>query len=235
MTPRTLLVVNADDFGQSPRVNRGIVRAHLHGIITSASLMVRWPSAPDAVELSSKCPSLGLGLHLDLGEWSYENGDWIAKYEVVPCDQMSAVRTEMIRQIDEFRRLVGRDPAHVDSHQHIHMRKAIRPIALELARQLGVPLRQCNDRIRYCGDFYGQDIDGSPLHDRICVEGLLGILANLEPGITEMCCHPSDGVDLDTMYAKERETELATLCDRRVKASIEKLGIRLCSFKELGR
>ena len=35
------LIVNADDFGQSVQVNQGIIHAHEHGIVTSASLMVR--------------------------------------------------------------------------------------------------------------------------------------------------------------------------------------------------
>ena len=42
------LIVNADDFGQSPGVNRGIIEAHQHGIVTSASLMVSWPAAAEA-------------------------------------------------------------------------------------------------------------------------------------------------------------------------------------------
>jgi len=41
MSDRRYLIVNADDFGQSPGVNRGIIQAHEHGIVTSASLMVR--------------------------------------------------------------------------------------------------------------------------------------------------------------------------------------------------
>ena len=39
------LIVNADDFGQSAGINRGIIEAHEHGIVTSTSLMVRWPAA----------------------------------------------------------------------------------------------------------------------------------------------------------------------------------------------
>lgn len=42
------LVVNADDFGLSPGVNRGVIEAHEAGIVTSASLMVRWPGAAEA-------------------------------------------------------------------------------------------------------------------------------------------------------------------------------------------
>ena len=43
-----VLIVNADDFGRSPGVNRGVIRGHEQGIVTSATLMVRWPAAAEA-------------------------------------------------------------------------------------------------------------------------------------------------------------------------------------------
>ena len=69
MTTQRFLIVNADDFGQSSGVNRGIIQAHCTGIVTSTSLMVRWPAATEASALSLKYPDLNIGLHLDLGEW----------------------------------------------------------------------------------------------------------------------------------------------------------------------
>src|SRR5712692_6069973 len=71
------LIVNADDFGQSPGVNRGIVEAHDRGIVTSASLMVRWPAAAQAAVYSRKHPELGLGIHFDFGEWACRRGSWL--------------------------------------------------------------------------------------------------------------------------------------------------------------
>ena len=59
------LIVNADDFGQSDGVNRGIVRAHEGGIVTSASLMVRWPAAEEAAACARTHLRLSVGLHLD--------------------------------------------------------------------------------------------------------------------------------------------------------------------------
>lgn len=44
------MIVNADDFGLSPGVNRGIIQAHEHGIVTSASLMVRRAAAYQAAQ-----------------------------------------------------------------------------------------------------------------------------------------------------------------------------------------
>lgn len=84
------LIVNADDFGQSLGVNRGIIEAHERGIVTSASLMVRSPAAADAAAYSARRPKLSLGLHLDLGEWSYRGNRWVPLYEVVRVDDAEA-------------------------------------------------------------------------------------------------------------------------------------------------
>ena len=157
------LIVNADDFGRSPGVNRGIIRAHENGIVTSASVMVRWPAATEAAAYSRMHPSLSLGLHIDLHEWTYRDGNWRLLYQVVTLQDAKKVRHEVSRQIAEFRRLFGRDPTHIDSHQHAHIREPVRSIAVEKAEELRVPLRQISSRVRYCGGFYGQSASGWPL------------------------------------------------------------------------
>ncbi|HEU4340947.1 MAG TPA: ChbG/HpnK family deacetylase, partial [Candidatus Binatia bacterium] len=63
-TPAKYLIVNADDFGQSHGINRGIITAYGDGIVTSASLMVRWPAAADAAAYARKQPGLSVGLHI---------------------------------------------------------------------------------------------------------------------------------------------------------------------------
>src|SRR5436309_3540787 len=114
------LIVNADDFGQSPGVNRGIIEAHERGIVTSASLMVRWPAATEAAAYAKQHPELSVGLHLDLGEWIYCDGEWRKLYDVIQEDDAVAVATEVEQQVRAFRQLMGRNPTHIDSHQHSH-------------------------------------------------------------------------------------------------------------------
>src|SRR5215212_5238159 len=115
------LIVNADDFGLSPGINRGIIRAHVEGIVTSASLMVRWPAAREAVQLAAAHSALSVGLHVDLGEWEQQGGEWRSVYEVISdTESARAVRNEVAAQLRTFRQLVGRDPTHIDSHQHAH-------------------------------------------------------------------------------------------------------------------
>lgn len=233
MATARYLIVNADDFGQSRGINRGIIDAHAHGIVTSASLMVRWPAAVEAAAHGRAHPDLSLGLHVDLAEWAYRNDGWVPLYEVVPTHERAAVVEEVSRQLVAFRRLVGRDPTHLDSHQHVHLREPVRMVLLETARALAVPLRHCSATVCYCGDFYGQTADGHPLPEGIGVKKLLHILATLRPGITELGCHPGQGEDLDTMYSQERAQEQSVLCDPRVRAAIVALGIELCSFGKL--
>ena len=229
-----ILVVNADDFGQSAGVNRGIVEAHTNGIVTSASLMVRWPVAREASALARGCPRLAVGIHLDFGEWYLREGEWLPHYEVVALADAQAVEREVDRQLGAFVDIVGHEPTHIDSHQHVHLREPMRSIVEARASALGVPLRRCDARIAYCGDFYGQDEHGAPCDERIGVDAMLDLIARLPQGVTELCCHPAIGVDLDTMYAAERERELAVLCDPRVKAAIANEDIRLASFAEVG-
>jgi predicted glycoside hydrolase/deacetylase ChbG (UPF0249 family) len=232
MTTRRFLIVNADDFGQSPGVNAGIIAAHERGIVTSASLMVRWPAAREAARYARQHGELSLGLHVDLGEWAYQDGAWAPVYEVLSTTDVLSIGEEVSRQVTAFRRLVGRDPTHLDSHQHVHREEPVRSIMLELARQLAIPLRDCSSGVRYCGDFYGQTSDGTPLPDAISVDNLLRILAAQRPGLTELGCHPGfiQGNDLRTMYCRERAHEVRVLCDPRVRAAIVSLGIELRTF-----
>jgi predicted glycoside hydrolase/deacetylase ChbG (UPF0249 family) len=230
MTSERYLIVNADDFGLSPGVNRGILAAHERGIVTSASLMVRWPAAAEAAACGRTHPRLSLGLHVDLGEWAYRDGAWVTAYEVVPGDDAPAVAEEVSRQLAAFRSLVGRDPTHLDSHQHVHRSEPVGAIMRAAAHDLGVPLRACGPAVRYCGDFYGQTGKGFPVPEAISVAGLIRILAALPPGLTELGCHPALGDDLETMYRRERAEEVKTLCDPRVRAALAAEGIELCSF-----
>lgn len=227
------LIVNADDFGRSFGINRGIITAHERGIVTSASLMVRWNAAAEAAHYARQLHRLGLGLHFDAGEWAYRDETWTKVYTVVDLDNRLEIETELARQLDVFRALVGHPPSHLDSHQHVHLKDPARSVLTEAAGALGVVLRGCEPAVRYRGDFYGQDGKGEPLPDLISVERLLAILETLPPGITELGCHPGAAIDLDTVYRDERLQELRALCDPRVRLALANSGIELCSFLEL--
>jgi chitin disaccharide deacetylase len=140
------------------------------------------------------------------------------------------VTEEAARQFAAFRRLVGRDPTHLDSHQHVHLREPVRSVLIDLAGELAVPLRHNDPRIRYSGNFYGQTGEGQPLPEAISVDALIDILGALLPGATELACHPSLDDKLQSPYRSERAQELRALRDPRVRATLAAEEIELCSF-----
>jgi predicted glycoside hydrolase/deacetylase ChbG (UPF0249 family) len=224
------VIVNADDFGQSPGTNRGIIEAHEQGVVTSASLMVRRPAASEAAAYARARPDLAVGLHLELGEWEFRAGVWEATRAEVPP---SEVPREVEAQADTFRELIGRDPTHVDSHQHVHVRSPARSAALALGAALGVPVRHLDPRVRYCGSFYGQTENGEPLPENITAAALSSFLAEVHDGVTELVCHPGYVEPGESPYAHERAREVASLCDPSVRESLDRLDIRLISFRDL--
>ena len=227
------LIVNADDFGRSAGINRGVIETHEHGIVTSASLMVRWPAAAEAARYARERSALGLGLHVDLSEWSYRDNRWHAVYQLVAGEDGDAVRAEVERQLARFRELVDADPDHLDSHHHVHREEPVHSVLATLADELGVPLRG-RGAVRYCGEFYGRAKRHEPLPDHVSVDGLISILRSLPAGVTELGCHPGYADDLETSYRDERAAEVRTLCDPRVRAVLAEEQIELRSFAELG-
>jgi predicted glycoside hydrolase/deacetylase ChbG (UPF0249 family) len=227
------VIVNADDFGQSAGISRGIVEAHERGIVTSASLMVRWPAAAAAAAYARAHPRLSVGLHVDLGESIYRDGEWAALYERVDRCQAAAVEAEIRAQVSVCRELLQRDPTHLDSHQHIHTEEPARSILEGIAGELGVPLRHYSLRVQHEGRFYGQGRTGTPLAAGITAAHLIDLLRGLPDGITEVACHPGFADDLETMYRTERQVEVEALCDPAVRRAVRDGGIELIGFGDL--
>jgi chitin disaccharide deacetylase len=226
------LIVNADDFGASRGVNRGIIEAHEHGIVTSASLMVDGAAAAEAAEFARGPTDLGLGLHVELQRWR----------RGVPPRRGAALsaaavrrhaRRELQRQLERFTLLVGREPTHLDSHQHRHTSPLVQPLFEQKARELEIPLRRTPLGVRFCGDFYGHDGRGRPDPDAITPPALIQLLEQISEGVTELGCHPGYADDLNDWYRVEREREVRVLCDPRVRAAVGHFGITLMSFGDV--
>lgn len=229
--PARYLIVNADDFGASRGVNRGIVESHESGIVTSASLMVERPAAEEAARYARGGSELGVGLHFELEEKPRLRvpGRRSRRTKLPAEDEM---RKRARAQLDRFRELVGGEPSHLDSHHHVHRREPARSVLVELAEETGVPLRELDPRIRFCGDFYGQ-LEGRPWPEGILPETLVELVESLPAGITELGCHPGYADDLDTWYRKERAQEIVALCDPSVREAIDRLGIELVTFRDV--
>lgn len=168
------LVITADDFGASPEVNEAVERAHTHGVLTAASLMVAAPGAADAVERARRLPTLGVGLHVVLVE-----GRPALPAAQVPAlvDQTGQFRTDMVQagvnlffnpaarrqlraeitaQFEAFA-ATGLPLDHVNAHKHFHLHPTIAGLILSI----GKTFRMRSARL--------------PIEPR-------GVLARIEPG-----------------------------------------------------
>jgi predicted glycoside hydrolase/deacetylase ChbG (UPF0249 family) len=222
------LIVNADDFGMTSGVNAGVIQAHGSGVVTSASLMVKQPAAEEAARLAAANPRLGLGLHIDLAE----SDSGRKAYARVDVTDRAAVATEIEDQLALFVSLVGREPDHLDSHQHAHFSEPARTESIRVARRLGFPLRNVDTRVAFCGDYYGQQ-NGDPRPDRITLANLLHLVERMSDGWTELMCHPGRVAGLTSVYAAERELELAVLCAPSLPEDLRARGVTLRKFADL--
>ena len=62
------VIFHGDDFGLTPGVNRGIIRAFKHGLLTSTSIMAVGEAAEEAMALALENPDLDVGIHLVLAD-----------------------------------------------------------------------------------------------------------------------------------------------------------------------
>jgi chitin disaccharide deacetylase len=218
------LIVNADDFGACSGVNRGIADAHRQGIVTSASLMVAMPGSEEAADLAGECPALSVGLHVSFVDEQ--------RQPVADESDLDACRA-LDAQLARFTELLGRLPTHLDSHHHVHTRPGLLPRFREVAQRCGIPLRECSGA-RYCSRFYGQWA-GESHPEQVSVAGLIRILeTEVGEGVTELGCHPGyPDPTLVSSYAEERELELRTLCDARVRRFLETSGIAPVAFGQV--
>ncbi|MBI4588116.1 MAG: ChbG/HpnK family deacetylase [Candidatus Rokubacteria bacterium] len=246
------LIVNADDFGLTAGVSRGILEAHRKGIVTSTTMLVNREVDPALVE-ELKGSDLGVGLHLNLtlgtpvsdptrvpslvdGEGAFIRD----AREAAARATADEARIELGTQIDAFRKLMGRFPSHLDSHHHVGRHAPIQGLIFDFARALKLPVRSPDDRVRAAArrlklrtpdHFFGE----SGPEPCWSAERLLAQLASLPDGVSEFMTHPGY-FDRDlaySRYGRQREEELRGLTDPAVREAVVARGICLCHFGEL--
>jgi predicted glycoside hydrolase/deacetylase ChbG (UPF0249 family) len=156
------LIVNADDFGLTPGVNRAIRELHQAGLLTSVTLIARALATEDAVKIGLGEPSLGVGCHVVLvdGEPVLSQRNEIP-HLADPVDlRFKATPGELIRMLygrwplkaDGLAREIELETAaqirllqnsgirltHIDTHKHTHMFPAVLRPVLRAAKAAGI-------------------------------------------------------------------------------------------------
>jgi hypothetical protein len=254
VTSAKRLIVNADDLGRTPGVNRGILEAHRRGIVTSATMLVTAEAAAEVPALARETPELGIGLHLAFTGGSPASapalvpslvdagGRLPAGTEGLASAQPGELLAEARAQLRRFRDLMGRDPTHFDSHHHAHRLPAVLEVVVALAWETGLPVRSASEEMRaslrregittvdhFVEEFYG---------DGATTEVLVRLLARLPVGTSELMCHPAvvdDALRAGSRYAEPRAQELAALTHMEARQVVQAAGIRLVHYGTLDR
>lgn len=151
---RRRLIVNADDFGFSDGVTRGIMEAHAAGSVTSTSIMANGIDFENAVRLARAHRKLGVGVHLNLVQGrpllrvpsltsartgEFHSLDSLARrLDLRRRIDMGELAAELRAQIERVRG-AGLAITHVDSHRHSHMMPWMFPVVCRVAEEAGVP------------------------------------------------------------------------------------------------
>jgi predicted glycoside hydrolase/deacetylase ChbG (UPF0249 family) len=228
-----LVIIHADDLGETHAVNAAAMQALERGAVNSASMMVACPWFPEMADFAKSHPDADLGLHLTLtSERVYyrwgpvapgdqvrtlvdENGYLRHDWDDHPRIDPKQVEIELGAQVERALRM-GVHPTHLDSHQYrlIMNGKELFDAMLRVAHDYKLPVFVTRDwfaQYPYLSSSVGPDdvvLDHTVTIDpdvpaQKWADFYLTALKNLQPGVTEFVIHP--GFDDEELRAATRE------------------------------
>ncbi len=149
----TRLIVNADDFGYSPEISRGIIECAQKGIVTATGVFGNAPGLGETIRMLGDAPALEPGMHFALSHGepltvamrhalTRFGGRFPEKFPMAMLIARGRVGETMVR--DELRAQVdaclrhGMRIAFLNAHEHLHLHPRVYPIVCAIARELGV-------------------------------------------------------------------------------------------------
>lgn len=244
------LWINADDFGLTPAVTRGICEAMIDGVVGGSTAMVcRSDAAASITHFAPQVPGR-IGLHLQLTDGTPlsdparvpsllgRDGRFPRKRRLMGRVEAGEVRLEWDAQLAALRAM-DVEPSHLDSHHHVHSVAGAFEVYAAFARDHGLPARGGSPRhlrlLREAGVATTDAFTPGFWKESVTVQGLLDAAADAarrvpENGCIEMMSHPGR-VDEDlrerSYYVEDRERELAVLCSSEIRERLLELGICL--------
>jgi predicted glycoside hydrolase/deacetylase ChbG (UPF0249 family) len=152
-----LLIVNADDYGLTEGISRGILHAHREGIVTSTSVIALGPAYPKVVSWLEDEDELGVGVHLAavgedppllsareiptlVGKRGHLCGSYSAFVARAALGRINPdeLRMEFTAQLQSVQEL-GVPITHLDAHQHLQLWPSVCSVVIDLAIRFGIP------------------------------------------------------------------------------------------------
>jgi chitin disaccharide deacetylase len=228
-----LIIVHADDLGETHAVNAAAIKTLEAGSVNSASLMVPCPWFPEIADYAKSHPDVDFGLHLTvtservyyrwgpvapadkvpslLDQYQYFHHDWEHNPHINPNEVQIELRAQIERAL-----AMGVRPTHLDSHQYrlIENGKELFDVLLRLAQEYKLPVFVTRDWFAdhpYLQESLGPGdivLDhmvtiGPEVPAEKWAEFYISGLKNLKPGVTEFVIHP--GFDDEELRAATRE------------------------------
>ncbi|NQT22489.1 MAG: ChbG/HpnK family deacetylase [Candidatus Omnitrophica bacterium] len=213
------LIINADDFGISESINKGIIDAYKKGTVSDISLMAEGDAYDHAVEVAKENGIRNIGVHIVLSSGEsisdrYYKFPWKSVLGMV---KSSDLRNRIKNQILTISNS-GFNLTHLDSHQHAHMWPSIMKVFVQLAKEFNIKfvrnpgtekiydIFDLKDSLRtLClrgASAFSKNIlvgAGIKCNDYFCGHfyagkldktRLLMMLSDMRDGVTELSCHP---------------------------------------------
>jgi predicted glycoside hydrolase/deacetylase ChbG (UPF0249 family) len=228
-----LVIIHADDLGETHAVNAATIKAMESGTINSASIMVPCPWFPEIADYAKSHPDADFGLHLTmtservyyrwgpvaskdkvptlLDENGYFHHDWEHSQHADPKQVEIEIRAQIERAL-----AMGVRPTHLDSHQYrlIQTNKELFDAVLRVAHDYKLPLFVARDWFadhQYLAKSLGatdividHEVTISPsVTPEKWNDFYMDALRNLKPGVTAFIIHP--GLDDEELRAATRE------------------------------
>ncbi|MDI6631274.1 MAG: ChbG/HpnK family deacetylase [Bacillota bacterium] len=252
-----LLIVNADDFGYTPGVNRGVAAAIRCGIVKSVSILANQPGTAEALAALHRQEFTGVsaGVHLCVTKGRPlslpelvpslvdAGGDFKARQAFLSSPLVvEELQREFFAQVDRVK-AAGVAPTHLDTHHHVHAHPVVLAALISVARACCLAVRHLDpgmrDRLRteaiptpdrFCGDWFAAQATPEAFRKFVAEARRRGTRS------LELMTHPGE-VDGDLRrlsgYTTEREKELAILCSPALKQWLQESGVRLGSYADL--
>ena len=238
----TKLIVNADDFGLSEAVNYGIISAYKNGIVRSTTIMAGMPAFDLAVELLKENKGLGCGVHMTLSlnepVLNYhktivdENGNFYRRITNELIEEkfdLDEVYEEFCSQINKVINS-GVNVDHLDSHHHVHLLNSNIDVALKLAHEYDLPIRQETYLQKDFEPVYFEEL----FYNQDATFEMIDTILHKDVKNYELMCHPAM-IDWKlyqiSSYNLRRAHELDIICSQKAKEMTKK--IELINYQDI--
>lgn len=164
------LIINADDFGLSKSITDGIIEGILNGYITSTTIMANMDYAEYAIKeaIDKNIHCIGLHVNLTVGKPIVQNSHLTDEFGIFLYNQKQIDNPKLtyddvykeikaqIAKIDEYSS--GKiEIDHLDFHHHLLDNKNIKQAAIDIAKELNIPVRNENIIDYKCPDILYRD------------------------------------------------------------------------------